>query len=167
VTEVLGGGGRERPVKQRAKNRAGSIYNRPLPPPPPTTGPVGRNSGLPGWVRSKSGSVGSSQVEIRECRAGSGRNPGVLGRVRSKSGSAGPGQVEIQECRAESVCNRPLPPPPPTSGPVGLNAGPHHRQTGCIMHWVHTSSYSCYNCIKWLNDLYCSRLCLGFNNCRF
>jgi hypothetical protein len=50
VTEVLGGGGRERPVKQRAKNRAGSVYNRPLPPPPPTP-----HAG-PG--RSKSGSAG-------------------------------------------------------------------------------------------------------------
>ncbi len=31
--------------------------------------------------------------------------------------------VEIRECRAESVCNRPLLPPPPTPGPVDLNAG--------------------------------------------
>ncbi len=39
------GGGRERPVKQRAKNRAESIYNRPFPPPPPTPGPVSLNAG--------------------------------------------------------------------------------------------------------------------------
>jgi len=69
--EVLGGGGRERPVKQRAKNRAGSVCNRPLPPPPPTPGPVGRNPGVPGQVRSKFGIAGPGQVEIQECRAGS------------------------------------------------------------------------------------------------
>jgi len=45
VTEVLGGGGRERPVKQRAKNQVGSVCNSPLPPPPPTPGPVGLNAG--------------------------------------------------------------------------------------------------------------------------
>jgi hypothetical protein len=78
-------------VKQRAKNRAGSVCNRPLPPPPPTPGPVGRNSGVSGQVRSKSESAGPGQVEIRECRARSDRNPRVPGRVRSKSGSVGPG----------------------------------------------------------------------------
>ncbi len=99
VTEVLGGGGRERPVKQWAKTWAASICNKPLPP-----HPHARPS-------------------------------------RSKFGSAGPGQVEIRECRAESVCNRPLLPSPPTSGPVDLNAGPRHKQTGCIMHWVHTNMH--------------------------
>jgi hypothetical protein len=49
VTKVLGGGGKE----QRAKNWARSVCNRPLPPPPPTLGPVGRNPGVPGWVRLK------------------------------------------------------------------------------------------------------------------
>ncbi len=44
--------------------------------------------------------------------------------------------------RAGSVCNRPLPPPPPTPGPVGLNVEPRHKQTGCIMHRVHTSRYN-------------------------
>jgi len=45
VMEVLGGGGKERPVKQRAKNRAGSFCNRPLPTPPPTPSLVGLNVG--------------------------------------------------------------------------------------------------------------------------
>jgi len=35
--------------------------------------------------------------------------------------------VEIRECRAGFVCNRPLPPPPPTSGPVSLNVELRHR----------------------------------------
>ncbi len=116
MTEVLGGGGRERPMKQRAKNRAESVCNRPLPPPPPMPGSVGQNPGVPDRV---------------------GRNPGVPDRVGRKSGSVGPGSVcnrplppppprrarsiKIWECRAGSVCNRPL---PPTPGPIGLNAGP-------------------------------------------
>ncbi len=41
--------------------------------------------------------------------------------------------------RAGSVCNKPLPPPPSTPDPIDLNAGLCHKQTGCIMHRVHTS----------------------------
>jgi hypothetical protein len=52
------GEGRARWSSGRAKNRAGSVYNRSLPPPPRTLGPASRNPRVPGQVRSKSGSAG-------------------------------------------------------------------------------------------------------------
>ncbi len=60
-------------------------------------------------------------------------------------GFEGWGKGEAGEATSEKsnrVCNRPLPPPPPhhtRPDPIGLNARPRHRQTGCIMHRVHTS----------------------------